>query len=72
MILLYLFQSTSEDEHIRRLESDKESLSLQVTVLNEQIDAQSEKISDLEKTLDEKKKLLSTAEDVLQLSLIHI
>lgn len=62
----WLQQSTSDDEHIRRLESDKESLSLQVTVLNEQIDAQTEKISDLEKSLDEKKKQLSAAEDVLQ------
>uniref|UniRef100_A0A1B6DJ40 SAM domain-containing protein n=1 Tax=Clastoptera arizonana TaxID=38151 RepID=A0A1B6DJ40_9HEMI len=53
------------EDHIRRLESDKESLTLQVTVLHEQIDAQSEKISDLEKILDDKKKQLSSAEDIL-------
>ncbi|XP_075214316.1 liprin-beta 1 isoform X2 [Lycorma delicatula] len=54
------------NEQVRRLESDKESLSLQVTVLNDQIDAQSEKINDLEKALVEQKKQLTNAEDLLQ------
>lgn len=50
---------------MRRLEADKDRLSLQVTVLTEQIDAQTEKIVDLEKSLDDKKKHLHSAEDVL-------
>lgn len=57
--------STDSEEVVRRLEADKDRLALQVSVLTEQIDAQSEKISDLEKALDEKKKQLHTAEDVL-------
>ncbi|XP_046672615.1 liprin-beta-1-like isoform X4 [Homalodisca vitripennis] len=57
--------STDAEEMVRRLEGDKERLSLQVTVLTEQIDAQAEKIADLEKALDEKKKQIHTAEDVL-------
>jgi len=54
------------DERLRRLEADKDSLQLQVTVLTEQIDVQTDKISDLEKLLDEKKRQLSNAEDMLQ------
>lgn len=63
-----MFQATNEttNEQVRRLEGDKESLSLQVTVLHDQIDAQSEKIHDLEKTLEEQKKQLTNAEDLLQ------
>jgi chromosome segregation ATPase len=54
------------EERLRRLEADKDSLQLQVTVLTEQIDVQTDKISDLEKLLDEKKRQLSNAEDMLQ------
>ncbi|XP_054266293.1 liprin-beta-1-like [Macrosteles quadrilineatus] len=61
----YFKSSTDSEEVVRRLEADKDRLSLQVSVLTEQIDAQSEKILDLEKALDEKKKQLHTAEDVL-------
>lgn len=64
-ILLELQTSTDSDELVRRLEGDKERLSLQVTVLTEQIDAQTEKIADLEKALEDKKKQIHTAEDVL-------
>jgi hypothetical protein len=54
------------EERLRRLEADKDSLQLQVTVLTEQIEVQSDKISDLEKLLDEKKMQLANAEDMLQ------
>lgn len=54
------------EERLQRLEADKDSLQLQVTVLTEQIEVQTDKISDLEKLLDEKKRQLSNAEDMLQ------
>ncbi|XP_049863095.1 liprin-beta-1 isoform X12 [Schistocerca gregaria] len=54
------------EERIRKLEADKESLQLQVSVLTEQIEAQGDKIADLEKTLDEKRKQLDNSENLLQ------
>jgi chromosome segregation ATPase len=58
--------NTDVEERLRRLESDKDSLQLQVAVLTEQIEVQTDKISDLEKLLDEKKSQLANAEDELQ------
>ncbi|XP_077287457.1 liprin-beta 1 isoform X2 [Arctopsyche grandis] len=58
--------SEATDDRVRRLESDKESLQLQVSVLSEQIAAQSEKINDLERLLNEKRNLLANAEELLQ------
>ena len=49
-----------------RLEGDKESLQLQVTVLSEQVEAQAEKIIDLENLLEDKKELLQKTEEQLQ------
>jgi len=70
MFVTFLLQqpavNSDVDERLRRLEADKDSLQLQVTVLTEQIEVQTDKISDLEKLLDEKKRLLSNAEDMLQ------
>jgi chromosome segregation ATPase len=70
MNLISLFQqppvNADVEERLRRLEADKDSLQLQVAVLTEQIDVQTDKISDLEKLLDEKKSQLANAEDVLQ------
>lgn len=54
------------EERLIRLENDKESLQLQVSVLTEQVEAQSEKISDLQQSLDDKKQQLSNTEDLLQ------
>ncbi|KAL0268157.1 UNVERIFIED_CONTAM: hypothetical protein PYX00_010209 [Menopon gallinae] len=54
------------EDRLYRLENDKESLQLQVTVLTEQVEAQSEKISDLQQSLDDKKQQLNSAEDLLQ------
>ena len=44
----------SLEEKVRKLETDKESLILQVSVLTDQVEAQADKIHDLEATLDDK------------------
>ncbi|CAH1103888.1 unnamed protein product [Psylliodes chrysocephalus] len=54
------------DERFRKIQYEKDNLQLQVQVLSDQIEAQSDKISDLEKMLQEKKQLLSDTEDKLQ------
>ncbi|XP_065158263.1 uncharacterized protein [Atheta coriaria] len=55
-----------QDERFRKLQQERDNLQLQVQVLSEQIDAQNEKISDVEKSLAEKKQMLISAEDTLQ------
>lgn len=62
---IFLLQPPDDDK-VRRLQSEKDSLQLQVAVLNDQIEAQSEKIGELERILTEKKQLLTNAEDMLQ------
>ncbi|XP_050731379.1 liprin-beta-1-like isoform X5 [Eriocheir sinensis] len=56
----------SLEDRVIRLEGDKDSLQLQVTVLSEQVEAQAEKITDLENLLDDKKEQLQKAEEQLQ------
>lgn len=63
---VYFQNSEATDDRVRRLESDKDSLQLQVSVLSEQIAAQTEKINDLERLLNEKRNLLANAEELLQ------
>ncbi|CAB3369971.1 Hypothetical predicted protein [Cloeon dipterum] len=58
------------EERMQRLENEKDSLRLQVSVLSEQVDAQSEKMSDLERQLCEKKRELSKAQEMLQLEML--
>ncbi|KAJ8340601.1 hypothetical protein SKAU_G00352340 [Synaphobranchus kaupii] len=53
-------------ERLSRLEGDKESLVLQVSVLTEQVEAQGEKIRDLVSSLDEHQYKLSSTEGMLQ------
>ncbi|TSQ92660.1 Liprin-beta-2 [Bagarius yarrelli] len=53
-------------ERLTRLEGDKESLVLQVSVLTEQVEAQGEKIRDLEASLDEHHHKLVSTEEMLQ------
>lgn len=48
------------------MQSERDNLQLQVQVLTDQIDAQTEKITDLEKNLSEKKQQLIGTEDILQ------
>ena len=52
-------RSSSSESQADRLESEKDHLTLQVSVLKDQIDAQAEKIRDLERSLDEKRVAVS-------------
>ncbi|CAD7088011.1 unnamed protein product [Hermetia illucens] len=54
------------DERLRRLQSDKDALALQVQVLTEQVSSQNDKIIDLERSLTDKTQLLNNTEDMLQ------
>lgn len=59
-------QPIDTDDKIRKLQGERDNLQLQVQVLSEQIEAQTDKITDLEKTLQEKKQVLVNTEDMLQ------
>uniref|UniRef100_A0A8C9TKG7 PPFIA binding protein 2 n=1 Tax=Scleropages formosus TaxID=113540 RepID=A0A8C9TKG7_SCLFO len=60
----------SYQERLSRLEGDKESLVLQVSVLTDQVEAQGEKIRDLETSLEEHHHKLSSTEEMLQQELL--
>lgn len=72
--LLYIFTFFTQgsllgldyEDRLLRLESDKDTLHLQVSVLSDQIEAQTNKIHDLEKMLDDKRNVLESTEDHLQ------
>ncbi|KAI4825328.1 hypothetical protein KUCAC02_021014 [Chaenocephalus aceratus] len=53
-------------ERLLRLEGDKESLVLQVSILTDQVKAQGEKIRDLESSLEEHRQKLASTEVMLQ------
>ncbi|XP_072554549.1 liprin-beta-2-like isoform X4 [Paramormyrops kingsleyae] len=53
-------------EWLEHLESDRASLVLQVSVLTDQVEAQGEKIRDLESSLDEHQNKLTSTEKMLQ------
>jgi hypothetical protein len=55
-------RSTATGNLIRKLENDKESLALQVSVLTDQLDAQLDKVKELESHLQVKEKELEAAE----------
>ncbi|XP_067902750.1 liprin-beta-2b isoform X7 [Heterodontus francisci] len=57
-------------ERLTRLESDRECLVLQVSVLTDQVEAQGEKIRDLEACLEEHQLKLSSTEEMLQQELL--
>ncbi|KAM4734219.1 liprin-beta-1b isoform 1-T1 [Anableps anableps] len=57
-------------ERLSRLEGDKESLVLQVSVLTDQVEAQGEKIRDLDICLDEHREKLNATEEMLQQELL--
>ncbi|XP_069549732.1 liprin-beta-2 isoform X1 [Brachyistius frenatus] len=63
--------SESYQERLLRLEGDKESLILQVSVLTDQVKAQGVKISDLERSLVEHQHKLNCTEEMLQQELLH-
>ena len=54
------------EDRLLRLESDKDSLSLQLSLLSQQIKSQTLIISQLEKGLEDKKRCLESTEDQLQ------
>uniref|UniRef100_A0A8B9K1A5 PPFIA binding protein 2a n=1 Tax=Astyanax mexicanus TaxID=7994 RepID=A0A8B9K1A5_ASTMX len=62
--------SLSYQERLSRLEGDKESLVLQVSVLTDQVEAQGEKIRDLESSLEEHQHKLNSTEEMLQQELL--
>ncbi|XP_043914909.1 liprin-beta-2 [Protopterus annectens] len=57
-------------DRLARLEGDKESLVLQVSVLTDQVEAQGEKIRDLETSLEEHHLKLNATEEMLQQELL--
>nr|XP_033808485.1 liprin-beta-1 isoform X4 [Geotrypetes seraphini] len=57
-------------ERLVRLENDKESLVLQVSVLTDQVEAQGEKIRDLEFCLEDHREKLNATEEMLQQELL--
>ncbi|CAH0561284.1 unnamed protein product [Brassicogethes aeneus] len=59
-------QPGEQDEKFRKVQYERDNLVLQVQVLTEQIEAQSDKISDLEKMVQDKKYHLTEAEENLQ------
>uniref|UniRef100_A0A8C1LUG3 PPFIA binding protein 2a n=1 Tax=Cyprinus carpio TaxID=7962 RepID=A0A8C1LUG3_CYPCA len=61
----------SYQEQLSRLEGDKESLVLQVSVLTDQVEVQGEKIRDLENSLGEYQHKLNSTEDRLQQELLN-
>ncbi|XP_044057122.1 liprin-beta-2 isoform X1 [Siniperca chuatsi] len=63
--------SESYQERLSRLEGDKESLILQVSVLTDQVEAQGAKISDLESSLVAHQHKLDSTEEMLQQELLH-
>nr|XP_054761997.1 liprin-beta-1-like isoform X2 [Lytechinus pictus] len=67
-----LATSPGSNEKMKRLEGDKDSLQLQVNVLTDQIEAQNEKIQELEYACAKKSKELADSETkLLQESEIH-
>ncbi|TSZ97546.1 Liprin-beta-2 [Bagarius yarrelli] len=65
-----LGHNESYQERLCRLEGDKESLVLQVSVLTDQVEAQGEKIRDLENSLEEHQLKLNSTEEMLQQELL--
>ncbi|XP_059182266.1 liprin-beta-1 [Centropristis striata] len=58
-------------ERLSRLESDKECLILQVSVLTDQVEVQGEKIRDLDTCLDHHRGKLNATEELLQQELLN-
>uniref|UniRef100_A0AAY4CVQ3 SAM domain-containing protein n=1 Tax=Denticeps clupeoides TaxID=299321 RepID=A0AAY4CVQ3_9TELE len=57
-------------ERLTRLESDKECLVLQVSILTDQVEVQGEKIKDLDTSLEEHRQKLNATEGMLQQELL--
>ena len=63
---LAFFQPQGVEERLQRLEGDKDSLQMQISILMDQIEVQTEKIAELEKNLADKNNQLHKTEDKLQ------
>ena len=59
------------EDRLRALEGDKDQLHIQVTVLSDQVENQTDKITDLERVLDDKQGVLLKTEDVLARELLE-
>ncbi|XP_051545545.1 liprin-beta-2-like isoform X4 [Myxocyprinus asiaticus] len=68
--LQFSINNETYQERLSRLEGDKESLVLQVCVLTDQVEAQGEKIRDLESSLEEHHHKLLSTEEMLQQELL--
>lgn len=56
----------SAENKAKRLETDKQSLMLQVSVLNEQVEAQAEKLREMEYEMEGKRQKIRLAEEMYQ------
>lgn len=63
--------SSVYQERLSRLESDKECLILQVSVLTDQVEVQGEKIRDLDTCLEQHREKLNATEELLQQELLN-
>jgi chromosome segregation ATPase len=50
---------------VRRLQSDKDALQLQIQILTEQINSQNDKLKDMEMSVNEKNHQIQNTEDLL-------
>ena len=64
--VVYFYLQPEMDERLQRLEGDKDSLQMQVSILMDQIEAQTDKIADLERTLSDRAYQLQRSEENLQ------
>uniref|UniRef100_A0AAY4CSZ2 SAM domain-containing protein n=1 Tax=Denticeps clupeoides TaxID=299321 RepID=A0AAY4CSZ2_9TELE len=78
-LVVFLFQTNGHNsvdtdlvyqERLTRLESDKECLVLQVSILTDQVEVQGEKIKDLDTSLEEHRQKLNATEGMLQQELL--
>lgn len=59
------------EDRLLALEGDKDQLHLQVALLSDQLESQTDKISDLENLLDDKKEVLKKTEEVLNMEILN-
>uniref|UniRef100_UPI00358E670B liprin-beta-1-like isoform X3 n=1 Tax=Myxine glutinosa TaxID=7769 RepID=UPI00358E670B len=67
----FQYGGESQQDQLNHLEGEKESLILQVSVLNDQVEAQEEKIRDLEGTLEEQQGKVVKTEGLLQQEMLN-
>jgi len=68
--VLDLIEMPEVEERLQRLEGDKDSLQMQISILMDQIEVQTEKIGDLERNLLDKNSQLKRSEEILQTELL--